>query len=270
MSGDADYPWLGFSERLTVENHPAHRPEAFQLCTPEEYGELGVEVSIPGAVSVYLASKLNRVGEVRFVASGEGHRLFIDNSAGPLQLRCQFRTWASSTTIMICATQGGIWLEDVLLRDESQLLFFGRDVSVVHMRIELSGPGRRLVIGDDAMISSGVWIRNHDMHAIVDFDTMAVTNRPVDTLIERHVWLGSDALLLCAESIGFGSIVAAHSVVKGRTPPLTAVGGVPAKIIRQRTTWGRAPDGIMPHEIHVLRSLDALQATDGRAPSMED
>ena len=100
-------------------------------------------------------------------------------------------------------------------------------------------------IGDDALISGGVWIRNHDMHAIHDLSTGAQIGRPaVDTVLERHVWLGQDAMLLQVERIGMGSIVGARSLLKGRVQPHVAMAGIPARVIRRDVSWGRDLEGM--------------------------
>lgn len=52
--------------------------------------------------------------------------------------------------------------------------------------------------------------------------------------IGNDVWIGQDVLLKPGITIGDGAIVAAGSVVTKDVPPYAIVGGVPAKVIRQR------------------------------------
>jgi acetyltransferase-like isoleucine patch superfamily enzyme len=101
------------------------------------------------------------------------------------------------------------------------------------------------VVGDDALISGGVWVRNYDMHALHDLRSGALISRPpVDTVIELHVWLGQDALLLNTERVGMGAIVGARALVKGHVPPRVAVAGTPARVIREGVSWGRNTYGM--------------------------
>ena len=53
-------------------------------------------------------------------------------------------------------------------------------------------------------------------------------------LIGNDVWIGSDVLIMGGVKIGDGAIVAAGSVVTTDIPDYQIVGGVPAKLIRQR------------------------------------
>ena len=50
--------------------------------------------------------------------------------------------------------------------------------------------------------------------------------------IGKYVWIGSNATVLSGVTIGDWAVVAAGAVVTGDVPPLTVVGGVPAKIIK--------------------------------------
>jgi hypothetical protein len=102
------------------------------------------------------------------------------------------------------------------------------------------------------------------MHAVVDTLTWAAVNPPVTTVIERHVWIGQDVLLLACERVGYGSILAARSVVKGTVPPKVAAGGIPARVLRMDRSWGRDSFAPNANEIALLRMLDGLAA--GSAP----
>jgi virginiamycin A acetyltransferase len=55
-----------------------------------------------------------------------------------------------------------------------------------------------------------------------------------DTKIGNDVWIGHEALIMPAVSIGDGAIIASRSVVTKDVPPYTIVAGSPAKPIRQR------------------------------------
>lgn len=53
-------------------------------------------------------------------------------------------------------------------------------------------------------------------------------------VIEDDVWIGSNATILPGKTIGKGAVVGANSVVTKDVKPYTVVGGVPAKLIKDR------------------------------------
>ena len=54
------------------------------------------------------------------------------------------------------------------------------------------------------------------------------------TVIGSDVWIGHGAVILGGVRVGDGAIVAAGAVVTGDVPPMTVVGGNPARVIRRR------------------------------------
>ena len=51
-------------------------------------------------------------------------------------------------------------------------------------------PNNRIVIGDDCMFATDIYIRNNDGHTIIDRNSGKVINHPKDVIIGNHVWLG--------------------------------------------------------------------------------
>jgi acetyltransferase-like isoleucine patch superfamily enzyme len=61
-------------------------------------------------------------------------------------------------------------------------------------------------------------------------------------VIEDDVWLGSGAIVLDGVRVGRGAVVAAGAVVTEDVPPRAVVGGVPARVLRERGASLAAPD----------------------------
>ena len=87
-----------------------------------------------------------------------------------------------------------------------------------------------IYIGDDVFIGHAVVLAtlNHDINP-----EKRPSLHPAPIHIENKVWIGSNATILPGVTIGEGSIVAAGAVVTKDVPPMTIVGGVPAKIIKK-------------------------------------
>jgi acetyltransferase-like isoleucine patch superfamily enzyme len=135
--------------------------------------------------------------------------------------------------------------------------------SILNCRIAFDSPEGRIDIGErcyigasllvchtaitienDAVISWGVTIVDHDSHSLVweerssdvldwhqhkkSWDNVKI--RPVH--IEEKVWIGFGVTILKGVRIGAHSVVAAGSMVTKDVPPYSLVAGNPARIVR--------------------------------------
>jgi hypothetical protein len=187
---------------------------------------------------------------VRIETHAPGVLLFIDNRPGAGALQADIRVLGAGCALIFNAIGGeGAQLPTVFLRSAQQFLFWGCGATAVSCHVEVEGEGQGVAIGDDALIANGVWLRNHDMHALHDLASGAPIGRaPVTMVLERHVWLGQDALLLGCARVGMGAVVGARALVKAPVPPRVAVGGVPARVLRAGVSWGRDLHGMTPAE----------------------
>ena len=87
-------------------------------------------------------------------------------------------------------------------------------------------------IGDSALIGHNVVLAtiNHDLDP-----SMNRKNHYAPIKIGAHAWIGSNATVLSGVSVGEWSVVAAGAVVTKDVPPMTVVGGIPARIIKRIT-----------------------------------
>lgn len=99
-------------------------------------------------------------------------------------------------------------------------------------------------IGRGVVISERVVIRDSDNHAITSTVNEVVGEPRSDEkptvapiVIQDHVWLGMNAIVLKGVTIGEGAIVAAGSVVTKDVPSHCLVAGVPAKVVKTNVTW---------------------------------
>jgi hypothetical protein len=182
------------------------------------------------------------VGEVRVQTGGTGTLLFLDNRAWKGALHANIRLLGDDCAVLFndIGPGGYVALHDVFLRSHRQFLFWGQGATAVGCSIELEGMDQGIAIGDDALIANGVWIRNYNMHALHDLATGASIGRPPAAMVlERHVWLGQDALLLNCERVGRGAVVGARALVTRPVPPCVVAAGNPATVRREGVSWGR-------------------------------
>ncbi|NUU67345.1 acyltransferase [Enterobacteriaceae bacterium BIT-l23] len=92
---------------------------------------------------------------------------------------------------------------------------------------------RRVIIGNDFLCSSNVFISDTD-HSFI-LDDVPFINQPcvsAETIIGNNVFLGKNVVVLAGARLGNNTVVAANAVVKGHFPDNVMIGGIPAKIIR--------------------------------------
>jgi len=222
----------------------------YEVIEPGRAAALGIEL-VGDVEPILLATRPDRpIGTVRILSAGRDNVIAFDNAAWTGQCIATMRLLGSDSVVVLNDIGDGfVQIPTLLMRSNRQLLFWGAGASAVDVSMEIEGDGASFVIGDDALISNGVWIRNYDMHAIHDLAGGAQINRPpCDTVLERHVWLGQDALLLNCERVGMGSIIGARALVKGFVPPRCVAAGAPARVIRDGISWGRSSAGMTQAE----------------------
>ncbi len=93
----------------------------------------------------------------------------------------------------------------------------------------------RVLIGDNVIFGPGVSIFSEN-HRFDDpelpVSVQGETRKGV--IVEDGVWVGARAVILDGVKVGKNSIIAAGSIVNKDVPPYTIVGGVPAKILKNR------------------------------------
>jgi hypothetical protein len=203
---------------------------------------LGVQLLSGPEMMVAVTDRERPVGDIRIQTGGTGNLLFLDNRAWQGSLTASVRILGNDCAVIIndIGRGGYVMLQDVFMRSHRQFLFWGQGATAVGCSIELEGQDLGVAIGDDALISNGVWIRNYNMHALHDLRTGAAIGRPpVTTVLERHVWLGQDALLLNCARVGSGAVVGARSLVTRPVPACVIAAGNPAQVRREGVSWGR-------------------------------
>jgi len=110
--------------------------------------------------------------------------------------------------------------------------------------------GKNITIGKDVFINSGCHFQDQGgisigdgslighnvVLATINHDLNPANNRKnhyAPIRIGHHVWIGSNATVLPGVTVGDWAVVAAGAVVSKDVPPLTVVGGVPARVLKK-------------------------------------
>ena len=112
------------------------------------------------------------------------------------------------------------------------------------MRVQNYPPGelrpRRIRIGNDVLIGSRVLITDN-CHGCYKGENQDCPDTPPNKRkllssavdIENNVWIGENAIIQMGVTIGYGSIIAANSVVTKDVEPKSMVAGMPAAVIKK-------------------------------------
>lgn len=95
----------------------------------------------------------------------------------------------------------------------------------------------RIIIGNNVLIAAGVKMitRKHNFGDIdLPISVQGYNHAPIT--IEDNVWIGFNVVVLPGVSIGRNSIIGAGAVVTRSIPANSIVGGVPARVIKLRST----------------------------------
>ena len=129
---------------------------------------------------------------------------------------------------------------DLYCGSGSSIVFNGA-VTATRSAIVDARNGGSIVAEQDQLWAANVYVATDDMHRLADAATGARLN-PFGAHIRlgRHVWLGRDVTVTGHAEVGDGSVVGMRSMVRGqKIPPNTAVGGVPARVLREGVTWSK-------------------------------
>jgi acetyltransferase-like isoleucine patch superfamily enzyme len=127
---------------------------------------------------------------------------------------------------------------DLYCGSASSIVFNG-GVTATRCAVVDARNGGSIVAETDQLWAANVYVATDDMHRLADLATGARLN-PFGAHIRlgRHVWLGRDVSVTGHVEIGDGVVVGMQSMVRGqKIPPNTAIGGVPARVLREGITW---------------------------------
>lgn len=117
-------------------------------------------------------------------------------------------------------------LDEYVTISPKALIYCTSSKAIFHKKFVV-GPGLTIIAGNHNYSEPGVFIC--DQHNKKSHDDQ-------DVVIDSDVWIGCNVTILKGVTIGRGSVVAAGAVVTKSCPPYSIIGGVPAKVIKQRFT----------------------------------
>lgn len=135
------------------------------------------------------------------------------------------------------------------------VIYIGKNAYVNRTSHLYATERKNIIIGDELLLSFGVYFRTADPHIICDTQTKERINFSKSILIGDRVWIGQDSLILKGNVIGSGSIIGGHSVLSNKNVKSnTLYAGNPAKKVRENVFY------VSPKSTHNFTEDDELNS----------
>lgn len=123
--------------------------------------------------------------------------------------------------------------------------------------------GRKVKIGDSALLSNNIEIHTTDYHGIFNREGKRI-NPDKDISIGKGVWIGLGCKILKGTSIAEGSIVGAGSLLSGKyDEPYVVMAGNPVRILKHDCFWSNSMDDSCCPPVEFLnRSSDIIDTEE--------
>jgi acetyltransferase-like isoleucine patch superfamily enzyme len=130
-----------------------------------------------------------------------------------------------------CVLQQDVWL---ILSSASAVFEMGEHGFIGRgTEIEVN---ERVTIGRGALIAPGVYITDHNHQTGTGAPMFERPCVAAPVCIGNDVWIGAKCVILPGVSIGDGAVIAAGAVVNRDVPAGAIVGGIPARVLKMRSS----------------------------------
>lgn len=163
---------------------------------------------------------------------GSGNILYCEEGVTLKNARISFK--GSGGVVYLAASKHPICAEIIVWDGSTFYLGANSYINPGEPLHAIASERRTIFIGEDALVSFGVWMRTADPHLVYRVSDMTRINQSRDIVVGDHVWLGQESFLLKGTVIGSGSVVAARAVCAGKhIPSNTSWAGNPARQVAE-------------------------------------
>ena len=168
---------------------------------------------------------------------GKGNEVVLGGAMPSFLKNCHIKIFGNNNKIVI---ESGVSAKNLTIYcADNNCRVLVREGTQISGNTELATmEGTKIEIGHDCLFSANITLRAGDSHSVVNVTTGERINPSKDIVIGDHVWIGNTVIVTKGTIIGSNSVVATGSVVAGKIyPNNVALGGNPAKIIKENVNW---------------------------------
>ena len=93
------------------------------------------------------------------------------------------------------------------------------------------------------MFSDDIVVQSSDQHGLWDLESGTLFNGARrHVTLQDHVWVGRSVKIMPDVTVGAGSVLGTGCIVTKDIPPCSIAVGVPAKVVKSKSSWSRLPD----------------------------
>ncbi len=206
----------------------------FLLC--QLANALNPRCSIRGKAHNEIEIKAALLLKAKIRVKGKGNKIIIDDFS--FLNGCNVNIVGNNNRIIIKGNSN-IGNCALSIQDSNNTIVIGERVRIYGVAELSCIEGTNITIGDDCLLSSNIHFRTGDSHSVLDKAGKRI-NYSRSIVVEKHVWIGRNVILLKGAHVFENSVVGAGSLVTGAIDDNgvgVVLGGHPAKVIRREINW---------------------------------
>ncbi len=197
-----------------------------KITAPEMFAELSDGNRFVGELPQMVGSTVNFSGKNNVFFCEKGVRL----------ANCVINFNADNSIVYLCENKNDYKLNISVYNNN--VFYSGKNNYFNGVFNVILSEQKHFFMGNECLLSFGIWVRNADPHLIYDCESKKRINPTQSIYFGDHIWVGQSAMILKGTQVESGSIIGAMSVVSNKKIPAnSSFAGNPAKKIREGIFW---------------------------------